>query len=522
MSQNPFPYLREICETAGSETSISVMKNWIDRCRMKHQHTPPRYDCKPTRLLKLMQDGVDSVQLCSPVVPVDFAALSYRWGLGKQSETTSRNVLERSKNLEISGLPKTLRDAIHVTRRLGLEYIWIDRICIVQDDIEEWAKEASLMANIYASAYVVLSATATEDCKDGFLGRRMQPLDIQYGQSDQGYSAVCARQIDSHECRQGAIRPYHALFQRGWCMQERFLACRTIHFLSDELLFECPEGRDCECGDATQEDYFDTKFEGFDRFASLRNAPDMKGHDFGREWLAILWHYSFTMLTYGEDSLPALSGLASCMEHLNPGKYIAGMWQHDIAVQLGWSVDMSSGIRRWKYPENDDIIGPTFSWSSHVRPMEAEAQIQRRDICTLESSEVELATSNPYGQVLNASLCLSGQVMLGNDMISCLKTHIYDFQTVRLDTGFNFENYTDSSNVVTEADYKKLKNEKPWEFVICFGLYVYEGPRVPSVDALLLEPKNNGAEVYVRIGVVHRLRKSWFDEHAVPRTITVV
>jgi hypothetical protein len=469
-----------------------------------------------------MQYGVDSVQLCSPVVPVDFAALSYRWGLGKQSETTSRNVLARSKNLEISGFPKTLRDAIYVTRRLGLEYIWIDRICIVQDDAEEWAKEASLMANIYASAYVVLSATATEDCKDGFLGRRMQPLDIQYGRSDQGYSAVRARRIDSHDCMRRAIRPDHALFQRGWCMQERFLACRTIHFLSDELLFECPEGRDCECGDANQEGSVFARSEAFDTFTSLRNAPDMKGHYFGRKWLAILWNYSSTMLTYGKDSLPALSGLASCMEHLKPGKYIAGMWQHDIAVQLGWSVDMFSRIRRWKYPENVDIIGPTFSWSSHVRPMEGEAVGQRRHICTLESSEVELATSNPYGQVLNASLCLSGRVMPGNDMISCLKTHIHDFQNVRLDTGFYFNNFLHGSSVASEVGYQRLENEKPWEFVICFGLYDYERMQGTRVDALLLEPKNNGAGVYVRIGVVQGLRKSWFDEHTVARTITVV
>jgi hypothetical protein len=498
------------------------MKDWIDRCRIEHRHTPLRYDCKPTRLLKLMQDGVESVRLCSPVVPVDFAALSYRWGLGKQSETTSRNVLERSKSLEISGFPKTLRDAIYVTRRLGLEYIWIDRICIVQDDAEEWANEASLMASIYASAYVVLSATATEDCKDGFLGRRMQPLDIQYGQSDQGYSAVLARRIDSHECRMGTMRPDHALFQRGWCMQERFLACRTIHFLSDELLFECPEGRACECGDATQDDYIYTQFQGFDKFISLRNAPDMKEHDFGWDWLAILWNYSCTILTYGEDSLPALSGLASCMEHLKPGKYIAGMWQHDIAVQLGWSVDVSSRIRRWKHPENVDIIGPTFSWSSHVRPIKGRDVHQRRDICTLESSEVELATSNPYGQILNASLCLSGRVMLGNDMISCVKTHIHDFHNVCLDTGFQFDNHFYGFSNATKADYKKLENKKSWEFVICFGLYDYEDMEGTRVNALLLEPKNNGAGVYVRIGVVQALRKSWFDEHAVPRTITVV
>jgi hypothetical protein len=147
------------------------MKKWIGRCLAIDDHGPPEHDFKPARLIKVAKSKDDRTRLCSPTSPVHFAALSYRWGADSEARTLRDNPDERFGHLETSSLLKTLKDAMEITRGLNLEYIWIDRICIVQDDVDDWTEQASLIAKIYASAYVVLSAIAAKYCKDGFLNQ---------------------------------------------------------------------------------------------------------------------------------------------------------------------------------------------------------------------------------------------------------------------------------------------------------------------------------------------------------------
>jgi hypothetical protein len=495
---------------------------------MTHQHAPTSHDFKPTRVIKLGKDEEDGTHLYSPATPVKFATLSYRWGSGKQSETRKENVIERSKDLKTSDFPKTLQDAIKITRTLGIEYIWIDRICIVQDDKEDWAKEASLMADIYVGAYVVLSATASEDCQDGFLRKRMEPLVIQYTQGDQESYQVRARQIRSHDCDRALERTNFTLFRRGWCMQERFLARRIIHILPDEILSECQTGRECECGAASQEDHNN---QVLNVFTKLRAKTNIGRKHIIRNWSKIAKFYSNMELTYGEDSLPTLSGLAACMEHLKLGKYIVGLWQNNITQQLGFYC-IPDDRRRWKYPENVDIVGPTFSWSSHVRCIEwTEAGFGGRSICTLESFEVDPATSNPYGQVRYASLCLIGRVVSGDDLVSWLKrAKIGKYSTLRviwLDSGVMYNaSFTDRTPLdEVQRYYEWFGVRIAWKYVIRFGLCEFEGNQdfgVDPVKALLLQPSNTTSGEYVRIGMIRALEKRCFDENAMTRTITVL
>jgi len=504
------------------------MKNWIDRCRMTHQHAESKQGWKPTRLIQLAKDERNSAKLYSPKVSVDFAALSYRWGPGKHSQTTRANLAKRGEKLETSDFPKTLQDAILVTKRLGLQYLWIDRICIVQDDEEDWAHEASLMADVYESAYVVLSATATKDCKDGFLQTRQKPLVISYTHKDPWSGKtldgrVHARQIGSHHCQRSAPKTNYILFQRGWCMQERFLARRVVHFLPDEILFECQDGRECECGAACKEnevsgDYTTLAYNSFQR---MRYLPDEDRRPFGLKWLDIIREYSKMELTYGKDSLPALSGLAARMEHLKPGKYIAGLWERDIAFQMGWYLDPISSISRWNHLENADISSPTFSWSSHARPIRNEGLLTPKAICTLNHSSVDLATLNPYGRVRFASLCLSGRMVTGEEVGSriTMRSSLGYAGGVRLDSSFEHSTAADDP---TYGPYKSVVKRITRKSVICFGLYSYKVLGSGRLDALLLKLINTGGEEYVRIGVFAGLDESWFNEYAVTRTITIV
>jgi len=503
------------------------MKEWINHCDTTHQHIPPKQGCRPKRLIKIGGNDKSIGHLCSPPHLVKFAALSYRWGHGKDSETTKENVNDRFKALRTLEFPKTLQDAIQVTRGLDLEYIWIDRICIVQDDEAEWATEASLMADIYANAHIVLSATATEDPKDGFLLKRKAPRVIRYAQPGQGDRAVCARQVAPHDCRRKAQKHSYPLFQRGWCMQERFLARRIIHFLPDEVLFECEQGRECECGAANNEKTLYARiYAGYNEFRSLRAATEIP-ESFARDWMAIVHEYSRMELSYGRDSLPALSGLAACMGHLEPGEYIAGLWQHGIVFQLGWHIDAMSLGKRWRHPEDVDILGPTFSWSSHVRSTaERTPPRHAQSICTLEDFQVQAATSNPYGQVLHASLCLNGWVVLGDRTWSWLQTPAANKVDgcIYLDVGFAIDN-RDRMVLGHSAENEKWRSEGTWRSVMCFALYCY--PHYPHeelilIDALLLQRSTTRADEFTRIGVARGLEYYWYAETAISSRVTLV
>lgn len=62
-------------------------------------------------------------------------------------------------NIFLSDLPPLFQDAIIITRQLGLRYLWIDSLCIIQDSLRDWETEAAKMASIYQNSYVTISAT---------------------------------------------------------------------------------------------------------------------------------------------------------------------------------------------------------------------------------------------------------------------------------------------------------------------------------------------------------------------------
>lgn len=519
--------MKDFDQDADSTASLDVIKQWIDHCQMTHDHALPGHYRRPSRLIKLSKSEEHKAQICSPRILVKFAALSYRWGSDANSATLKTNVKERYKKLVTSDFPQTLQDAVRVTRGLGLEYLWIDRICIVQDDDDDWAREASIMADVYETAYVVVSATATEDCRDGFLRKSSKPpIILKYTQPGQGTFEVRARQIKGHNCDGKTPNIDYALDSRGWCMQERYLARRIIHFLPTEIVFQCDIERQCECGAASKEDIDYNDYEGLDTFVNLRAEPnlDPKKLHFGAEWMLIASEYSKMNLTCGGDSLPALSGLAASLAHLKPGKFIAGLWQKDIIYQLGWHIEPGLDYRRWKFPEDVDLLGPTFSWSSHVRPVGKGRGNKKQDTCTLESFNVDLATSNPYGKVRHASLRLNGPVVSGRDMISWFKTseETQDTADVYLDSGLCLMVPFLYRNATNAAQYTKFETEIDWNSVICFGLYECGNWAAMQLDVLLLQPSKMRKGDYVRIGLVSDLWKPWFYERAVERTITVI
>lgn len=149
-----------------------MLKAWLHNCEQQHDECKPRVGRLPKRLIDVgLQEeparlGFSHDIHASSDSFVKYTTLSYYWG-NAQFRTTIDNEETHLQKIPFNLLPRTLQDAIEITRRLGIKYIWIDALCIVQDDSAEWSLEASRMGDIYLGSSLTIVATDAVDASGG-------------------------------------------------------------------------------------------------------------------------------------------------------------------------------------------------------------------------------------------------------------------------------------------------------------------------------------------------------------------
>ena len=132
----------------------------------------------PARLLKVHSAADGHLHAC--IVPTTnqevyrYLALSYCWGGDQQHKTTDKTILETKGTVDISRLPRTIQDAVTVTINLGYNYLWVDSVCIVQDNEQDRTAEIAKMPAIYSNAVCTITASCPADAWEGFLGDRVK------------------------------------------------------------------------------------------------------------------------------------------------------------------------------------------------------------------------------------------------------------------------------------------------------------------------------------------------------------
>lgn len=158
------------------EDSFRLGCEWLHECRHSHLHC----GTESMRELRLLPSKVIDIGTRFPIRTIklhwteegetgEYVALSYCWGGSQSLITTTATAQEFTDGIPTSKLPKTIVDAINVTHRLGLRLLWVDALCIIQDDPEDVAREISKMAQIYQEATVTVSAASARSVYDGFL-----------------------------------------------------------------------------------------------------------------------------------------------------------------------------------------------------------------------------------------------------------------------------------------------------------------------------------------------------------------
>ena len=180
--------------------------------------------------------------------------------------TTRETLADNKQDIPWNSIPKTHQDAIKFSLKLNIKYIWIDSICIVQDDEADWEIESSKMADVYQHSYLTLAATSSsgdsKGCYPDIEGPSYESeIDVPEGAT--GISKVFIRRPLKHWNNLPAtmMAKDFPLLSRGWVFQEKLLSPRILHFCSTELVWECRELSVCECGgfgnsDNSREQYF--------------------------------------------------------------------------------------------------------------------------------------------------------------------------------------------------------------------------------------------------------------------------
>jgi hypothetical protein len=383
----PWPeigFCPEVGSTGLSSDTIERIKQWIRACDSGNRaHTDcKRYNANAARLPK----RVIHVGTCDedPVhlhVPNEnevgrYIALSHCWGSKPPIMTTMANYQRHTSNIPLP-LPKTFMDAVLVVRALGVQYLWIDSLCIIQGSSRDWSEQAPQMASIYGNAYCTISADAAENSSDGFIegSRRVghTPHVIKFTHlGREGAVHVRAREdtmpeqplhdFDTLTFRQRGNRgcfqvdntitgaPYSKLFSRAWVFQERLLSRRTLHFGHTETGWECCSLVDCECSPHR------LLYDPMDTYQlSLKTMME----EF--PWIDILQRYTKLDITVSTDRLVAVSGLAKERYRRSRVPYFAGLWADKMTAELLWQV----GYRRiTQRPPTRLSIAPTWSWAS--------------------------------------------------------------------------------------------------------------------------------------------------------------
>ena len=339
-----------------------MLRVWLKHCEFSHTkcaigdfHSYP-LDGKcplPLRVIDVgPSNGSTQPRLCFPDgLQGKWIALSHCWGnkLLQPPKTTRKNLRKHEKRIPLESLPRTFHDAVLVTRALEIRYLWIDSLCIVQDDAADVAEQLPRMGEIYRNASLTLLAGESTNCGDGLFfdvtalphtllrsARDSSSYDLlensstpniqdnvglsQEPQEDQN---AVTTPVEVPFYRSGKVEgtffatpieesdPYGEnrrqsfggipLFQRGWVTQEWAFSRRSILFLRDEIVWSCRES--CENDQGTK----------------LQLArPDVL------DWYELIQEYSMKGLTYEGDRLRAVAGLAHSLRACRSDEYFAG------------------------------------------------------------------------------------------------------------------------------------------------------------------------------------------------------
>ncbi|KIJ37195.1 hypothetical protein M422DRAFT_116365, partial [Sphaerobolus stellatus SS14] len=330
----------------------------IDNCVKNHENCPSGDPVPlPTRVIHV---GKNNSQLKivepSPGISGSYVAVSYSWGSNDRPDYTLKGSNHTGYLSSIDPTATTLKtaqtimDAIHITRWLGIKYLWVDALCIIQPEksdpkyyqTPDFHLEAPNMGQYYSKAYLTISAAWINSATDGcFSQTRPQPPShtIHYHNTKhdvRGKLTIVSLPLEKENLLpQYIILDDQYITNRAWTLQERILSPRTLFYGTDQMYWECNEHFSSEDGFHVKGRMFST-----DKHTKEISLFGHKKHDPRELWFVLLQSYGNRLMGNPMDKLAAVAGLAEKFgkifseEHKN--EYMAGLWKRTIVEDLFW------------------------------------------------------------------------------------------------------------------------------------------------------------------------------------------
>ncbi|EEU36161.1 uncharacterized protein NECHADRAFT_5039, partial [Fusarium vanettenii 77-13-4] len=382
----------------------------------------------PTRVVDLgiapvgVESHPDSVRvLCPQGMRAEYIALSHCWGGMIKTVLRKSLLAEFQKAILTSSLPRNFRDAIAITRKLGIRYLWIDSPCIIQDSRSDWDKESKTMGHVYRDSFLTISAMAAEGSEGGILGPWPtfdfpKPTTLRVFRRGDENNAVVRLHLDhcvnfpswSRETVQSPLN------SRGWVLQEKILSPRNLYFGSKMIYWKCSEVLQSSDGAPMLKGY-PSHVEQYHAINAIvhpnmqHKPPADNLRSLLNDYYSVVGEYTSRKLTVASDKLPAIAGISSILAP-KLGQYLAGLWYQDIHSGLLWST--AGG------PLSKTSRTPSWSWTSkdgRVSFPGAESD-SRYDLdeWKLQILEYNVSLRNPvipFGEVTGGQIIIQGWTM---------------------------------------------------------------------------------------------------------------
>ena len=538
------------------ESSIDWAKQQLAACVLSHpscrvgSSTSSSGSFLPTRLINLSPlernadiflEDRDTIQPGSL-----YAALSYTWGTGQLPAcvTTAQTLKAHQQGIPWGAVPATFRDVIYVARQLGVSYLWIDSICIVQGDKEEWEREGGTMFHVYQNAHVTLAAAAG---RGGFTGLWKDP-------SGHRQATLAARLRLRDVLWPLYIRPRHdefydwrklrfPLFSRAWAYQERLVSPRLLLFMGSEVAYQCFQACDCECGldavppfTSVYKSVVGDKQVFSDRFGGVQGGPQPLGrtdepsaadeeeggdyptfrnraHQDGSAWRQMVHDYRTMRLSNEGDRLMAIGAIAEHVQASRAGEvYLAGLWSGSLHADLLWGNGWPRS-RAWSRTKSQPSspVAPSWSWASRpplpsdsfsvMSEKIAKAMAYGQKLAEVLDAPCPHTKDNPFGKAPSGELVLRGR-LLACRFLACRFLGLTGGMILLCDGQAMYLDYM--------SVYENIQHDKALWYASFGQFYLLELGSANSTISLysrpyrlylMLKRKGRGEKTYVRIGI---------------------
>lgn len=482
------------CESAFSSTlgqeSVAKIGSWMKECHSNHKKChrlfrsdssgPPVAPWFPDRLIRVTRTEIAgtgrlSTRLVLTSDLADFPAgttengvrylsFSHCWGPepkgGRDGSVLARATFDMwRKELPIGEMPLAFQHAVTVCGTLGFDHIWIDSLCIRQDDEGDWQEQSAVMADVYKHAWLNIAALSTRSDYEGFINDDREPRALfgfrapfapilgEVHATDRNLQGRPCVLLDGEATLLWDIQPHlpggsdrsEPLSTRAWVYQEQTLARRTLAFATHGVFFACDEasyGENPECLSGVCSSGFGTRHllhtivdRGPTMAAEVSPAgrapsPPEQDHKaaldllqlFGSTWYGAISDYTRRKLTKDTDRLVAISAVAREMARLaefsQQQYYFAGLWITELIFQLAWTSGYTNTQPR-KHVGSKGYVAPSWSWASIEAPVTNQCEFfpdesRVRALADVRAVDVELASEFAFGPVRAGWLRLWG------------------------------------------------------------------------------------------------------------------